>query len=180
MLSYKRVKQRRASTSGVTLLEVLVVSLIGVVLLLAVAELFTYQIQIKRRAAPKGLLSELVSRNMVELSTRSVANLPGIGNCWVRSYRLDGSLIASNTVASNHATCTDPVPPTSSEYRVVLRFLNPLVVPGVEINFSPPEFLKLPPGAANAIMMVEVVGAFRGDPQRGESPIRIAATTFKR
>jgi hypothetical protein len=175
----------RHRTEGFTILEVLIVAVMGAILIGSVAELLRYQLGIKQNARPKGVLVDLMTEVSVEVSAKSLSGLPPIGFCYVRIYSKSGELVANDVgaagagLANNSTQCTDVMPADSDKFKIIIRSKDAETGGQVDMEFNPSSFLKLPTINRIGFVAIEVEGGFRGSTTLNEFPQKLSFVTFK-
>jgi hypothetical protein len=170
---------------GFTILEVLIVAIMGAILIGSVAELLRYQIGIKQNAKPKGILVDLMTEVSVEVSAKNLAGLPPIGRCFVRRYDKVGAIIGSDLGAggsgllNTSSECTEVLPSSPEEIKVIIRSKDADIGGQITMTFNPSNSLKLPTINRIGFVAIEVEAGFRGSTALNEYPYKLSFVTFK-
>lgn len=153
------MKKMILNNKGFTLAETLVAAASVAIVAFSLMIITEHRTQLMARVRFSYTLAEAVILNVNEVKTRAFATLPTAGNCLARRYDLFGNFISEQSVAVSDQRCgREPLPQKVME--IVWRVTGPA---GINANFTPAQFLKLPKYKAS-IIQVEVLGRMLAPP----------------
>jgi len=163
---------RMRNSHGFSLVEAVIAGGLLAVLSLVIVQVLTAQTNLTDFQNKKDILRIVLEDNAYDLESRTVSQIPAIGECLVRTYDISGKWQSDATVASTATECQEPVP-TSAGAKVLW------IVSGkdnISVTFNPSTHLKLKQYNSD-LRKIRILGGIRN--QGTSESYKLSFTVFK-